>query len=300
MDYEKLINDKQFIQTVIKLIRIIPAQPGEKLASRLGSYLGTKHELDFVRFLRANQWVIGGEALTSAQLDQAVRENISSIARAFFLLFKYHDNQKKLGALLNLTPRAKEIIRMSQEEKQGFIIVTLHTSSFDLVLQSGSYNGLRGLMISLPDTNEALEWQHNLRREVGTPVLPASFESIRQAVKILKTGGTVFTGIDRPIPGLKNKLRFFGRLASLPVHHVHMALMANVPIVVAVSHFQEDGRLRLSISEFIEMEDAPTKQQRIIKNAEKILKIGEKFLLEAPHEWAVYFPVWPEVLSKLH
>jgi len=298
MDYEKLINNRRFVKFLINLVQIFPERLGENFALNLGNYFGTKKDLDFVRNLRANQWVISGENLSSKELDKAVQENISSIARAFFLLFKYHNNRDKLGGLLNLTPQAEKIIRMSQEEREGFIIVTLHTSSFDLMLQSGSYNGLTGLMISLPDVNEALEWQHDLRRDVGTPVLPASFESIRQAVKRLKAGGTVFTGIDRPITGLKTKVRFFGRLASLPVHHIQMALMANVPIVVVASHFQDDGRLRLSISDFIEMEAAATKQERINKNAEKILRIGEKFILEAPHEWAIYFPVWPEILSQ--
>ena len=299
MDIQGLIGNQYLVKFVMTLSRAMPEKMGESLTYRLGDYLASKKDMDFVRALRANQWVIGGEKASKEELDNIVRRNIQSIAQAILLMFRNHDDPEKMKALFHLTPWAEKIIEMSKHDRRGLVIVIVHTSSFDLMLQAASYYGLKGLMISLPETTDALEWQHNLRREAGTPVLPASYESVRTAVKRLKSGGMVLTGIDRPIPELKYKLHFFGRLASLPVHHIQMALMAKVPIVLACSHFQDDGTIRLSISEYIEMERYASRDETIMKNAEKVLKIGEKFLLEAPEQWAVYFPVWPEALSEM-
>jgi len=116
---------------------------------------------------------------------------------------------------------------------------------------------------------------------------------------MLKSGGTLLTAVDRPMPESKYKFRFFDHPASLPVHHIQMALNANVPIIVFAIILKPDNRIHFSASELIEMRHYPSRRDRIVKNAEYVLSIVEDFISLAPNQWAMFHPVWPDLLETV-
>ena len=140
-----------------------------------------------------------------------------------------------------------------------------------------------------------MEWQFGLRDTIGLETVPASYESIKAATRMLRTGGTLLTAVDRPMPESKYIFRFFDQPARLPVHHIHLALHANVPIIVFAIIMKPDNRIHFNASELIEMRHYPNRRDRIVKNAENVLSIVEQFISMAPHQWAMFHPVWPDL-----
>jgi phosphatidylinositol dimannoside acyltransferase len=111
----------------------------------------------------------------------------------------------------------------------------------------------------------------------------------------------VLTGIDRPLPNGDSKYRahFFGRLASLPVFHIRLALKHKLPIVVLGACRQPDGRYCVWASEPIAMQPDADLVQETVSNAERILAVISGYIRRAPDQWAMYYPVWPEALDQM-
>jgi lauroyl/myristoyl acyltransferase len=128
-------------------------------------------------------------------------------------------------------------------------------------------------------------------------LVPGSVNGLRQAVRYLQQGGMVVTGMDRPVPESDPQPRFFGRRAALPSHHIFLALKAQVPVVVVVSRLEEDGKLHIYASPPIEMDSYPTRPGELLGNTEKVLAVAEVFIRQAPQQWLVPLPVWPDIMN---
>ena len=107
------------------------------------------------------------------------------------------------------------------------------------------------------------------------------------------------TGLDRPFPELKLRVRFFGRPAPLPTAHVYMALKAKVPVVVVAPVLQSDGRYHILASEFITMQPHPDRDTELVQNAERVLLEVEDIIREHPHQWSMVYPIWPEAIAEM-
>jgi KDO2-lipid IV(A) lauroyltransferase len=255
--------------------------------------------MPLVQAVRANQWVVGGGGLSSSQLDRVVRDTLRHTAHSFYTLFRYIDNPAQLQSLIDYSPQVERLIESSQQGKQGLIVVGVHMGNFDLVLQATAMRGLRVLGLSLPQANETVEWQHGFRRQSGVEILPASLGNLRQAIRHLQAGGIVLTGIDRPMPDVKYRPRFFDHPAMVPVHHISLALKARVPLIVMTSILGSDGVYHVLSSDFLELQSYPDRQTEILNNAEMVLEIAADFIRQAPHQWTIFQPVWPEVIPGL-
>jgi lauroyl/myristoyl acyltransferase len=180
---------------------------------------------------------------------------------------------------------------------RGLVIVGLHLSNFDFVLQSMCQQGFKGIVLTIPNPQGGRRLEYELRKKRGMNLVPASLVALRQAVKHLERGGIVLTGADRPVQDLKYCPRFFGYEASLPTHYISLALKANVSVVIMAATQREDGNYHVMSSEPIEMERDIDHDREIVRNAENVLKQAEAFIQMAPEQWNVPLPVWPELLD---
>jgi KDO2-lipid IV(A) lauroyltransferase len=180
------------------------------------------------------------------------------------------------------------------------LIVSTHLGNFDFCARAAALRGLKGIVITLPEIkNGGYQLQYEMRREIGLEVLPASRNVLRQAIQRLRAGELVLTGIDRPIQNAKNKPRFFGRPADLPMHHIYLALKAAVPISVAVAVLKPDNRYHFLISDPIRMRPDPDHKTEMVDNAERVLRVAEGFIRQYPEQWSMYFPVWPDAMAEV-
>jgi lauroyl/myristoyl acyltransferase len=78
-----------------------------------------------------------------------------------------------------------------------------------------------------------------------------------------------------------------------------MAIKARVPIIVLATILRPDGRYHVLSSGIIEMQPHSNRRIEIINNAESVLQIAEEFIRQAPHQWSMTHPVWPEALVEV-
>jgi len=199
--------------------------------------------------------------------------------------------------MVKFTDSAEEAIQISLNSKKGFIAVGLHISNLDIGFIALSQRGVRVLAISVPEPGGGYRWQNDLRNELGFEFYPASKSAFRAAQNRLKNGGTVISGIDRPIEDMKYRPNFFGRQASLPVFHVLLGLKFKLPIYITSTVLDNDGLYRMQVSEPIYLRQYDNRYNEIIFNAEAVLEVAEEIISQAPQQWVMYYPVWPEVMD---
>jgi len=125
-------------------------------------------------------------------------------------------------------------------------------------------------------------------------VTPVGVEALRSALKRLRNGGVVVTGVDRPLSEHDDPILFFGRPARLPTGHVRLALQTNAPILVACCVQEPTGRYALLLAPPLEMERTYDRNEDIRHNARRVLAILEDMIRQAPEQWLMFVPVWPE------
>jgi KDO2-lipid IV(A) lauroyltransferase len=298
MKLENLINSPVAMALALTFARLLPPKPGRRLAYWIGDLRGSMKNDDQVRAVRANQWVVGGEHLNAHQLDELTRRVYRSTAHS---LYDFYRNVNDSDAVLGMTdfdPSFEDYIQKNlRGQSRGFMFVCAHIANFDFIGRAIGLRGMRLQILSYPHPSAGYRWQNQLRKIKNLVITPMSVEALRSATRFLQEGGSVVTGIDRPISDLKYCPSFFGRPAALPVGHVRLALKVGVPVVVVSGCRTPDGRYRVQASEPIEMRPHDNLQTEIIENAERILAVVEKSIRAVPDQWAMYYPVWPETVG---
>lgn len=252
-----------------------------------------------VHAARCNQWVTHGEQLDGCALDKVVGENFRSIAGSIFDLYHNLDNPAAFLRIIEPHPTAIQLVQRPEFSDRGLVVAGIHLSNFDMVLQMCGLAGIKALAITLPELNAGYQKQLELRMKKGMHILQASVGTLKHAVDHLRAGGMIITGIDRPDDSYLYRPTFFGRPAALPVHHIFLALKAQVPIIVAATLKHSDGKYHILFSEPIEMQPHPDRHTEIVLNAERILDVAEDFIHHDPTQWAMTFPVWPEAMGQV-
>jgi len=302
LNLQQLLNDPKAGRIVLRLSQSVPPTIGIPLAKLIANWIALHSEIPLVQAIRTNQWVIQGNTCSREELDQRLKISLFHLTISYYLFFHYLNNPKDLQQRVDFGSKAEAFLQYPGRNKRGCIVAGLHMSYFDMVYLTAGWRGLKAVALSLPENAEntdAAEWQNHLRRQLGLQILPANFSNMRQIVQRLRSREVVLTGIDRAIPDSKIKLNFFNHPADLPVHHIQMALMADVPIIVITAILDNHSRFRVLTSDSIEMQRSKDHHADIITNAEKILEIAEGFIRQAPEQWTVTQAVWPQLISQI-
>jgi lauroyl/myristoyl acyltransferase len=249
--------------------------------------------------MRANQWVVRGETLEGEALDRAVRETLRHSARSIYDLYRCLQHPQAAQKSIEMDPSTRLLFQRPEFEDRGLVVAGLHLGNFDLILHSMSMKGIKPLVLTIPNPRGGRNMEYESRKKAGANMLPVSVGTLRQALRHLQQGGMVATGIDRPIPEPGIRPRFFGRPASLPVHHIFLAIKAKVPVMVVTTIHQPDGTHRVYSSGLVEMDPHPDRETEMPRNAEKVLGLAEEFIRKVPGQWLVPFPVWPEMADSV-
>jgi lauroyl/myristoyl acyltransferase len=299
LDLQQIINNPFAVRLAFFLGKGIPPRIGYPLCNAIGNWSATRHNSKVTQAVRVNQWVARGANLDKETLDQAVRETLQNNVRDLYNLYHYVQKPEATQRLIHLNPLACELVDRPEYDKRGLVIVGLHLSGFDLILQSICRQGFKGMILTLPDPQGGRWVEYEMRKKTGMNLIPTSVSTLRQAVRHIKKGGMVLTGIDRPIPGSKYRPRFFERPAPLPIDYIYLASKAHVPVVIMAAIQQTDGKYRVLSSEPIEMESDSDRERGILHNAENVLKQAEIFIRLAPQQWNVPLPLWPDLLENV-
>lgn len=297
--FQNLINSRLGVGLALGLSRRLPEGAGYRLANSLGGWMAHLPDLEMVRAVRANQWVVSDYQADSAALDEAVRATYTHTVRCLYDLYHNLNDIDKLYERVDFSPAFNQFLEERQSPERGLVVVGIHLSNFDLAIHAVGRRGLQAVALGVSNPGSGYQWQNKLRAESGFRIIPSSANTLRHSIHHLANNGTIVTGIDRPLPDSKYQPCFFGRPASLPVMHILLALKVQVPVKVTYAQMKSDGRYHIDITEAIEMESYPDRHQEIILNAERVLSVAEAAIRQAPQQWAMFYPVWPEMLDKM-
>jgi|YelNatPaOPRAMG01_1025707.scaffolds.fasta_scaffold00529_22 lauroyl/myristoyl acyltransferase len=299
MELQSVINSRLGVGIAFGLGRSLPPDLGYPVARALARLVAARRNARQVRAARANQWVVSGEKASREELDRRTLEVFQHSGYCIYEFYHYMYNPNAVLEKMELTPRAWAIVRQSAAGKRGAVLVGPHISNFDLGLRALALSGLRAQVLSLPQPSGGYRWQNSMRAAYGLDITPMSISALGQATRRLSEGGTVLTGVDRPVASQKYRVTFFGRKAALPVAYVQMALKTHSPVYVVWAHLREDRMYLIDASEPIEMQPMKDRQEEIVQNAEVVLQVVEKCIRLTPQQWLMFYPVWPETLESV-
>ena len=294
-----LLNQSIVIQLAILLGRVLPRQTGLKISSIIGNQLGKNKKNPMVEAIRANQYVVHNQSLTEEELDKLPKVIFKSAANCIFDYFYFLSRPEKLQDIIDFSPRALDAFNRINKN-QATVFACPHISNFDLMGYTLTLNNYEVQVLSFPQPVSSYKMQNKLRESLGINVTPLTLSAFRDARKRLKNGGSVLTGLDRPLPeGQQNKYQptFFGHEANLPVTYIRMAKEANAPVIVVAATSQPGGRYKLESSEPIWMESFGDLETEMVENANNVLRKAEDLIENYSDQWAMFYPVWPDFLG---
>jgi lauroyl/myristoyl acyltransferase len=299
LEARKIINSPLGLSIAFLVGRYMPYSLGHRIADFAADFISKRKDWHMVRAVRANQWVVHDGKLDKSALDQAVQENFRDIAHSIFDLYHNIYNRKAFLGIIDPHPIAVQLVQRPKYAERGLVLAGVHMSNFDLIFQVSGLEGIKAMALTLTEMDAGYRKQFEMRQKIGLNLVPASIGSIKHAVEHLRAGGMVMTGLDRPDEGYSYRPLFFGRPAAVPVHHIFLAVKAKVPVLVAAPILRPDGKYYFLFSDPIEMQPHPDRQTEILINTEAVLRVAEGFIRQDPKQWAMTFPVWPDVMDQV-
>ncbi|MCJ7694110.1 MAG: hypothetical protein MUO40_01660 [Anaerolineaceae bacterium] len=300
MSLKGFISDGLAIRAALIIGKLLTRKAGYRLANAAGSWIARHPKFSLVRAVKANQWVVRDEQCTSAELSIFTKQVFQSSSRCLFDYYHYIGRPEKLFKIIKISSEAQVAFDRIRAQ-QPTIIVVSHLSSFDLMGYALALLKLKILVLSFPNPNDAYKMQNKLREKVGIEILPMSLSAFRIARAKLAKGGCILTGLDRPLVGSqleKYQPKFFGHEANLPVAYIRMAKEANAPIFVMGCTSQANQTYTLESSLPVWMTPMDSLDQEIVLNAECVLAEAEELIKKAPEQWAMFYPVWPDIMVE--
>lgn len=86
---------------------------------------------------------------------------------------------------------------------------------------------------------------------------------------------------------------------SLPVHYVPLALEADAPVILMSAMRKADGKYHIHASPEMRFTTYPERDEQTLANAGRLLEEAERFIRQAPEQWSIFQPAWPELLAEM-
>jgi KDO2-lipid IV(A) lauroyltransferase len=285
MSLQSFINGRFGIGLILALGKIIPSSIGYPLAEKVSLLLSAQENSDIVRATRANQWIVSGRSLSSEELGAQTQETFRQTSRWLFDFYHNINNYQTILDRVTLSPKLVKFLADRLGGDEGTILVTPHLSNFDFGGRAMVLHGFDIQVLSYPQPHGGYQWQNKLRKDI--------------AKALLKNGGVVVTGMDRPLDRSNYHPRFFGFPTTVPTSYVRIALQTNAAVVVIACIGLPEENYRVECSDLIYMEPDDDPVREIEKNAEKVLREAENFIRAYPSQWAMFYPVWPFALEEM-
>ena len=280
--------------------RHVPLTVGYALVDGITGLLARRDQSALMRTLCSNLSVVLGTDASDDRVRAVARETLRHAGHVYIDL--YHALGVGPEAFLASVKAGNMLdpyLERVREEGRGAVIVTAHMSNFDLAGLAFAYRGVRLTALGFAAPSSGYDLQNQIRLQGGIDALPIDVSSLRKSVEILRRGGMVATGVDRPDPfGGGEMVPFFGRPARMPVGPVRLAMQTNSPVIVASCEYRETDRSYIvHLSRWLEMEHIGTRQESILHNARRVLEVVEGLIAAHPEQWLMFYPVWEEELA---
>ncbi len=298
MNLDDLARHPSIIRLGMVLSRSTPEALGQRMswwmAGILCSARPTVHQI-----VQSNLRQVLGPTADRSLLDSTTRKVFYTAIRSYYDLFRaVSAASEKVVAAVRLTEEERNRISSLWKRPGGGIIVFPHMGSFDLMTQVATAYLPEVQLFTLPDPPPGFELTNALRRHAGVKVTPLSSESLREAIRRLRSGGVVALAGDRPVSDLDEPFSFFGRLARVPSGHVRLALRTGAAVVVTYCVFDPRRKQHTMRAESpLDMLRTGNREEEIQVNMRRVLDVLENVIRAWSEQWQMLVPVWPDLLE---
>jgi KDO2-lipid IV(A) lauroyltransferase len=274
----------------------LPRSWAYALADFLARVLASRKKSQLYRSIRGNQAVIRDLPYDSSDLDDAVFRVLQNAGRGYVDWFQAMvDDEDFETKYCSIDEHMITQAKQASQDGHGVIFVGAHMSSFNLFMVMMARRGLPMQVLSYHDVRGSYIAENDLRRRIGIEITPISNESLRKAIRRLKAGGFVVTGVDRSdLGGIP--MNFFGRKVVLPIGHARMAIRTNAYLVLGVVQKNGEGKYHVTGPDIIIPERSGDESQDTLRLAQRTIEILEGYIRDRPEEWMMFLPIWPEVI----
>lgn len=277
----------------------LPPALGYPLSRFLGWLVGLFTHGAAFRSVRLNLWIVSGKQLRGAKLKRAARRVFAHQSIALYDFYRALKYSAIAQRKVRYSAAFTRLVEECKKEERGTLLLVPHLSGFNLGGLRLAQEGVRYLTLANTDNSRAYQLQNELRNRQGMLVMPFTIQALTQARERLQAGGTVLTGIDRPLEEPRYAPRFFGYPSALPVAYVRLALRAGARVFVVGITTLKDRMHLIDVSDEVVMERRADAEEELVKNAEKALAKVEEFIRRDPLHWMMFLPVWPAEMDEL-
>ncbi len=297
INLQTLANTSFGTNAALALGRGLPSWLGRPLARLAAEIIARQKYSGMIRALRTNLWVANGSSLTGPELDRLTLQTWRKHTRALWDFYHYMNRPKKVLQMVDFSPEFQGC--STRRRMIPPLFVTIHTSNFELAGRALALRGLKFQILSYPQPPGGYQIQNRIRQESGIEMTPMSLDAYQKARVRLRGGGTVLTGLDRPLADTRLKVQFVGRPSPLPVAYVQLALQTGAPIIVVACVTKPDGRYDLTCAPPFYPQPNSDRDLELVTNAEMALRQAEEIIRPRTSDWCMFYPIWPELENKV-
>ena len=189
------------------------------------------------------------------------------------------------------------VVKKLIDQYGGAVITVPHMGNWDLAGWACNRHGIRMFSIAAKQKNPLVNSWINRQRESGMTILERGGGTLKQIIKLLRSGTVlaILPDVRMPTPDLK--LPFLGSTANFGRGMAMFAIAANVPIILAV--FRREGWTQHGFDHFPPILPDPSlaKDEDARRITAAVIAQVDAAIRRAPEQWFWYNKRW--VLTPL-
>lgn len=294
MDLQEFLKQRWVIIAVLGIVRLIPKKIGYFVVDLAARRIARQKPRVYQK-LQRNITHIPGTGSPPGKLDELTHQAFRNAGRFYYDF--YHLVQRSVTHAqkqVQIPDEVYEKIAKVQKSGRGVLLAGMHTGNFDLGMVALASDRLAITALSASNPNEAYKVQNRLRSKSGLELLPITPASLKKAVRLLRNGGIVATGVDWPHPEEPCRTEVFGKPAYIPQGTARLALLSDAVTFIVSFYRKPDGSDSVTISDAIEVIRTGDREDDIAQNTLAYMKIFEQYIQQLPDQWMMFHKFWAD------
>ncbi len=294
MRLQDVTSSKPVINLGLLLARVLPPRLGHRLTDSI-AWLIANRKPQLYDTVQENLRQVIGSTADQEHLETLTHRLFRHAGMTYYDFFHaLGQTPAKLAQKMPIPDDFIASIQGARTKDRGVLILGMHLSNFDLALISFGAHGLPIQALSLANPQAGFRILNQLRAEAGFEITPISPDSLRQAIRRLRKGGIVLTGVDRPDPQDRALVPFFGRDAYIPLGPARLALLTRASVFLGACHYTPESGYAIVIEGPLEMVNSGNRQADIYTNTCRFAAFMEAQIQAYPEQWMMFHPFWPQ------
>jgi KDO2-lipid IV(A) lauroyltransferase len=243
----------------------------------------------------ANLRVILGPTASEREVERAARRVFSNAVRYYIDMFRLPATEP--GDLdRHIDERGYyEYLEPAMEAGKGVVIVSAHLGSPEAPIQAMAARGRTFVaLIEAVEPPRLNDFMRRLREAHGHRFLPIGVETMKEALRELRGGGTLMILSDRDIQGNGACLPLFGRPVRLPPGAFEIAARTGATIIPGFACRVDDRHWSIDILPPLELPSEGTREDRALAGLRRYAALLEERIRQDPGQWIVLDRYWKD------